>query len=265
MNNQLPENKTSQDGSDKTENGFQPAKKPKIPNWVNWVIFGVVVLIAGKAIWYYSSKGEEPIENYYQSLAGECEKNQNKSCCLASVKEMQSNGYKQVSADGCPEGLQKNQLLCTTSYSWCEPKTIVVFFSQEECEQKTSQSCDFHTCDFIPPGKTFEEVCGKDFEKGWIPKNPILNIKPLENQKITGRIIFSDIEGGCWGFQSDSGKYFMIGNDDKSEEIKKIPDIFSKKVEIQGKIEKDIVHFCPIGEGLFKLESYGIMNDSILD
>ncbi|GEM_PF-1503413 len=50
-----------------------------------------------------------------------------------------------------------------------------VFFTQEECEGKTKKSCVFQTCDYIPTGKTFEEVCGKDFKKGWVsaPERPI--------------------------------------------------------------------------------------------
>jgi hypothetical protein len=44
-----------------------------------------------------------------------------------------------------------------------------VFSTQQECEQKTGESCSFQMCDYIPPGKTFEEVCGKDFKKGWVP------------------------------------------------------------------------------------------------
>src|SRR3989338_11330627 len=45
----------------------------------------------------------------------------------------------------------------------------VSFSTQEECEEKTGQRCSFEMCDYIPPGKTFEEVCGKDFEEGWNP------------------------------------------------------------------------------------------------
>ena len=48
------------------------------------------------------------------------------------------------------------------------PAQQTVFVSQEECEQKTGESCNFQICDYVPPGKTFEEVCGKDFKKGWI-------------------------------------------------------------------------------------------------
>lgn len=95
-----------------------------------------------------------------------------------------------------------------------------------------------------------------------IPKNPVLDQTLPEKQKIIGKITFSDIEGGCWGFQGDNGERFLIDGDDKSEEIKKIPNILSKKVEIQGKIEKDIDHFCPIGDGLFELELYRIIDDN---
>lgn len=46
-----------------------------------------------------------------------------------------------------------------------------VFSSKDECEQRTGKLCGFRMCDYVPPGKTFEEVCGKGFEKGWAP-NP---------------------------------------------------------------------------------------------
>lgn len=43
--------------------------------------------------------------------------------------------------------------------------------SQEDCEQKTGQKCGYGMCDVIPPGKTVEEVCGKNFRQGWMPFN----------------------------------------------------------------------------------------------
>ena len=45
-----------------------------------------------------------------------------------------------------------------------------VFTSQGECEETTGKPCSFQMCDYVPPGKTFEEVCGKDFKKGWTPR-----------------------------------------------------------------------------------------------
>ena len=74
----------------------------------------------------------------------------------------------------------------------------IVFVSQEECEQKTGKSCDFQMCDYIPPGKTFEEVCGKDFKKGWAPVfspaasaniNSINNGQSYENSQIKSRAL----------------------------------------------------------------------------
>lgn len=41
--------------------------------------------------------------------------------------------------------------------------------SQSACEKGTGQKCDFVMCDYVPAGKTFEEVCGKGFHNGWQP------------------------------------------------------------------------------------------------
>ncbi|MEK7147235.1 MAG: hypothetical protein AAB772_03215 [Patescibacteria group bacterium] len=51
------------------------------------------------------------------------------------------------------------------------PEPSKSFPTQQECEQTTKKQCGFKTCDFIPKGKTYEEVCGKDFRKGWVPIN----------------------------------------------------------------------------------------------
>lgn len=41
------------------------------------------------------------------------------------------------------------------------------FFSKSECESQTGRKCRFITCDYIPAGKTQDEVCGKGFVEGW--------------------------------------------------------------------------------------------------
>lgn len=41
--------------------------------------------------------------------------------------------------------------------------------SQTECQQATQAICNYETCDYVPVGKTIEEVCGVNFEKGWKP------------------------------------------------------------------------------------------------
>ena len=43
------------------------------------------------------------------------------------------------------------------------------YSNQEECEHKTGHICAFQMCDYVPEGKTFDEVCGRDFKKGWVP------------------------------------------------------------------------------------------------
>ncbi|HLD07838.1 MAG TPA: hypothetical protein VJB60_02120 [Candidatus Peribacterales bacterium] len=60
--------------------------------------------------------------------------------------------------------LMKNQIL--------PQQEQAVFASQEECEQRTGQLCSFQMCDYIPSEKTLEEVCGKNFKKGWVASQP---------------------------------------------------------------------------------------------
>lgn len=53
-------------------------------------------------------------------------------------------------------------------YSCTEVKQAPPSYSTEEvCESTENCQCDFVMCDLIPEGKTFEEVCGKGFKKGW--------------------------------------------------------------------------------------------------
>ncbi len=48
-----------------------------------------------------------------------------------------------------------------------------VFFTQEGCQQETGGECRFQNCDYIQSGKTLEEVCGKNFKKGWVSTEDI--------------------------------------------------------------------------------------------
>ena len=40
------------------------------------------------------------------------------------------------------------------------------YATEAECEQAAGRDCGFVMCDYVPPGKTFEEVCG-GVAKGW--------------------------------------------------------------------------------------------------
>lgn len=52
--------------------------------------------------------------------------------------------------------------------SWQE-SARTQYKTQEECQEKNDVICNFESCDYIPAGKTLEEVCGPDFTKGWKP------------------------------------------------------------------------------------------------
>ncbi len=56
---------------------------------------------------------------------------------------------------------------------------VKAFPSKEACEKATGKVCGDVMCDYVPPGKTFEEVCGRNFRKGWQPRNSSLEIDTL--------------------------------------------------------------------------------------
>lgn len=43
--------------------------------------------------------------------------------------------------------------------------------TEAECKKASGKECSFVQCDYIPEGKTYEEVCG-GVQKGWQPKTP---------------------------------------------------------------------------------------------
>ncbi|MCK5123357.1 MAG: hypothetical protein KAQ87_04405 [Candidatus Pacebacteria bacterium] len=58
-------------------------------------------------------------ENYYDVLEKKCDGD---GCCLASLKVMRENNYKEADKNGnCPEGFNRNMMRCIISYQWCEP------------------------------------------------------------------------------------------------------------------------------------------------
>ena len=56
------------------------------------------------------------------------------------------------------------------------PQVGEIFAIREECEAKTGKKCSFVMCDYVLPGKTFEEVCGEDFKKGWQPTSESVEV-----------------------------------------------------------------------------------------
>lgn len=91
-----------------------------------------------------------------------------------------------------------------------------IFISREECEQKTGKPCVNRACDYVPSGKTFEEVCGKDFKKGWVVKSSIeldLNqptVQTKEDNFQYGEIIKSRIGAGGGILQNTDKSVIVI-------------------------------------------------------
>lgn len=65
------------------------------------------------------------------------------------------------------------------SYNAPHAQNSSVYKSKEECESKTGKVCGFIMCDYVPPGKTFEETCGKNFKEGWQPTTDNLSSSPV--------------------------------------------------------------------------------------
>ena len=63
------------------------------------------------------------------------------------------------------------------------PNSNTVYNTQEQCEKETDKICAFQNCDYIPQGKSSEEVCGKDFKKGWVPTEKSLKEDKTVNWK----------------------------------------------------------------------------------
>lgn len=61
-----------------------------------------------------------------------------------------------------------------TALIGCRPAQpiLTVYPTREACEQATGRTCQFQQCDYVPSGKTVEEVCGKGLRKGWVPTAP---------------------------------------------------------------------------------------------
>ncbi|OGX07915.1 MAG: hypothetical protein A2Z88_05575 [Omnitrophica WOR_2 bacterium GWA2_47_8] len=94
---------------------------------------------------------------------------------------------------------------------WAEVKVPTVFVTQDECEQKTGMQCSYVMCDYIPEGKTFEEVCGKGFQEGWGPTSVKLDLLNKDNAYECGKkggylTEEGDIPGRCNLPTTDKGK-----------------------------------------------------------
>ena len=115
-------------------------------------------------------------ENYYDILEKKCDGD---NCCLASLKRMRANNYKEADKNGkCPEGFFMDMMKCVTSYQSCVPteknkclltpktgpcKAIIkkYYFDYEE---NKCQEFIWGGCQGVVPFETIEN-CKKECEK----------------------------------------------------------------------------------------------------
>lgn len=112
---------------------------------------GTIIVGGGCIIGEYGKNTENKIivkpanqeqKNYYDVLEKRCDNNK---CCLASLKRMRANNYKEADENGnCPEGFFMNGLKCVTSYQWCEPIEEVEW---ESCDEDNDCEARFSNCD----------------------------------------------------------------------------------------------------------------------
>jgi hypothetical protein len=69
------------------------------------------------------------------------------------------------------------------SVSLTQVSNPAIFITQKECEKNTGRSCYFENCDNIPKGKTAEEICGRNFKKGWVASKENLTETNFGNWK----------------------------------------------------------------------------------
>ncbi len=46
-------------------------------------------------------------------------------------------------------------------------QSVSFYPTQAECEATSGKDCEQVMCDYIPEGKTIDEVCGKGYKKGY--------------------------------------------------------------------------------------------------
>ncbi len=70
---------------------------------------------------FYNNKNYK--NSYYSKLAKECEKEKSsKSCCLASVREMEAGSSVLAKDNKCPVSYKREMFKCVGSYQWCQKR-----------------------------------------------------------------------------------------------------------------------------------------------
>lgn len=70
--------------------------------------------------------------------------------------------------------------------------------------------------------------------------------------RLTGKVVFKDIETGVWVLESDAGKTYLLAGGDRH--IKKD----GARIEADGEVDEDAVSFAMVGP-VFKVSRYRFM------
>lgn len=123
----------------------------------------------------------------------------------------------------------------------------LTFDSQKECEEKTGKVCSFQMCDYIPEGKTFDEVCGKGFKEGWASTSaPLLvigstvTVRGVIDENVTK---YAATDGEAYlRLGTAAGEIKVVYNPGEAECRNPIGEAFNletQKVEVYGKVTSE--------------------------
>lgn len=135
-----------------------------------------------------------------------------------------------ISGIACPAGYT-----CITnpkikdSIGYCKKE---VFKTQGDCEAGTGKSCTVQLCDYAPPGKTIEEVCGKDFKKGWVPiPNPTSTAETAQILSCPKNQTYNDVLQKC-DTKIENEIKSLLPKGALLREVKPIPDFYSEEPQV---------------------------------
>lgn len=118
-------------------------------------------------------------EDYYDVLEKRCDGD---GCCLASLKAMKDNNYKEADKNGkCPEGFNGNMMKCITSYQWCESmeKLNIIGDYRYQSTSMCSQNCDRYYIGFYELVNELKNVKGTNKREAVFATGDMIEVEEL--------------------------------------------------------------------------------------
>ncbi|MDP2718115.1 MAG: hypothetical protein Q8P02_05200, partial [Candidatus Micrarchaeota archaeon] len=128
---------------------------------MNNVFAGMLLLIVvlGVAIFLVPPQPVPYADTYYGQLKAACAPGD--GCCMGSVNNMESGGYKIAENRQCPNGFQRVAVKCPTAYSWCvpSPTPTPTILELPDCPQYTPPAPGWCADGTITAGKIDANGC----------------------------------------------------------------------------------------------------------